>query len=76
MPREKAGETVPSQLPADDPPATKSKSAFAGFAALDVGADDGPAPEEEEEDFGGLMVRDFCEILTRDGSEEVFPVYY
>ncbi|KAJ7727887.1 hypothetical protein B0H16DRAFT_1677210 [Mycena metata] len=55
---EKAGETIPSATPVpDDPPApSKSKVSFAGFAALDMGADDGgAAPEEEDEDFGGLM---------------------
>ncbi|KAF7330874.1 Tr-type G domain-containing protein [Mycena venus] len=55
--REKAGETVAPNVPVpDDPPTSKSKVSFAGFSALDMGADDGgAAPEEEDEDFGGLM---------------------
>ncbi|KAF7354856.1 Tr-type G domain-containing protein [Mycena sanguinolenta] len=55
---EKAGETVAPSSPTPDeaPASNKSKMSFAGFAALDMGADDaGAAPEEEEEDFGGLM---------------------
>ncbi|KAJ7762728.1 hypothetical protein DFH07DRAFT_956629 [Mycena maculata] len=54
---EKAGEPVASNSPVpDEPPATKSKVSFTGFAALDMGADEGgAAPEEDDEDFGGLM---------------------
>ncbi|KAJ7477244.1 hypothetical protein B0H11DRAFT_2234711 [Mycena galericulata] len=54
---EKAGEPIASNSPVpDDPPASKSKVSFAGFAALDMAADEGgAAPEEEDEDFGGLM---------------------
>ncbi|KAJ7265927.1 hypothetical protein B0H12DRAFT_1100146 [Mycena haematopus] len=54
---EKAGETVAPKSPTpDDPPPSKSKVSFSGFAALDMGADDaGAPPEEEDEDFGGLM---------------------
>ncbi|KAJ6463233.1 hypothetical protein C8R47DRAFT_1238517 [Mycena vitilis] len=53
---DKAGESVPANLPVDDAPASKSKVSFAGFAALDMAADEGgAAPEEEDEDFGGLM---------------------
>jgi hypothetical protein len=59
-PREKAGETIPSTLAApptgrsDEENAEPTKSASNGFAALG-GMDAGNA-EEEEEDFGGLMV--------------------
>ncbi|KAJ7179623.1 hypothetical protein C8R46DRAFT_1074294 [Mycena filopes] len=54
---DKAGETVAPATPVpDDPPASsKSKVSFAGFAALDMGADDAGAAPEEDEDFGGLM---------------------
>jgi len=37
-------------------PAAKAKSVFSGFAALGM-VEDGGGPEDEEEDFGGLMVR-------------------
>jgi hypothetical protein len=69
--REKADESIPTNLPAADvPPASTSKVSFAGFAALDMGADDGGAvPEEEDEDFGGLMVRDFAK--SRPDSSEI-----
>jgi translation initiation factor 5B len=59
--REKAGESVQNNNLAlagdndEDTPAAPSKSRFAGFAALDDAMDGGGA--EEEEDFGGLMVR-------------------
>ncbi|KAJ7163844.1 hypothetical protein C8R43DRAFT_988941 [Mycena crocata] len=54
---EKAGEPIaPSSPPADDAPASKSKASFAGFAALDMDADEGAAAAaDEDEDFGGLM---------------------
>jgi len=72
--REKAGEPIPTTSPVpDDPPASKSKVSFSGFAALDMGADETAAPQEEEEDFGGLMVRDFVKS-RRDPSEAPLPV--
>lgn len=37
----------------DDAPPTKSKAGFSAFAALGL---EEPAAEEEEEDYGGLMV--------------------
>ncbi|KAJ7499438.1 hypothetical protein FB451DRAFT_1205448 [Mycena latifolia] len=55
---EKAGEPIPANSPVaeDSEPASKSsKVSFAGFAALDMAANDDAAPEDEDEDFGGLM---------------------
>ena len=45
--------SVSVDYPDDDVPQSASKPGFSAFAAL--GTTDGPA-EEEEEDFGGLMV--------------------
>ena len=64
--REKAGTSVAGNNAAapvdagdvsddDFKPKGKAKPAFSAFAAL--GLEEPPADEEEEEDFGGLMVR-------------------
>lgn len=65
MNREKAGESIENNSvdlangghvsDHEDLPKSKTKGAFSGFAALNM--EDAGAAEEEEEDFGGLMVR-------------------
>jgi len=74
--RETAGETVAPNLAAasaaddDFTPASK-RPAFSGYTALSLEATD-DVPAEEEEDFGGLMVRDqsrhACSLLIGDDS--------
>jgi hypothetical protein len=41
----------------DDRPSGNAKVGFSGFAALDMTEDMGNGAPDEEEDFGGLMVR-------------------
>lgn len=54
MANNNAGLAVSGDASDDEPFRPKGKGGFSAFAA--VGIDDGGVAEEEEEDFGGLMV--------------------
>lgn len=58
-----ANTTAAAAPPAvDEDTNSRSKGAFSGYAALSM-VNDGPAAEEEDEDFGGLMVRFHHQIV-------------